>query len=628
MGTPVVTVASGGIAVTEVENGLPIDESTTGGMAVTVVASGGLGVTYGTGGGSVPPGPATFDYYVDSVNGNDANPGTLASPFRTIAQASTALASAGTSLGLVKGSYWREQFTVPRTGFRIGVVGSGAIPVFDGADVIVGTWTQPDAVNQPNVWSIVVTKAPGTATEQLGYWENGARPARYATNATTDLQANGGWRASVLNGANPTIYIKAAADPNSDAIVREYSRRSHGIAAHTAVIGSSRTLEITGPIEGKRCVGHYNAFATSTGPDRQLLARDGNVHNMVSEADLTEDVICIEGATHVLAGAIPFTVYRANSAGFNPVIKRVFVEAVPATNIGLYSHDSSGGVPSVTFEQCSGNISSASLSQIIRGAYLKNNSAQILALSSETTRSLIYAGWLTDGGPVDPQVKARLIEHCAFFFPAGAAGGRSLDINTRNGSITIRNCIIYMPDITGPTSPFGLQGETGLDVLMEYCVIVRTPKTGGGFAPSMQVTGASSTLISRNNIYIGDSAADAGAQIDLQFKGTTYRTLANAQAAGFETNSVHLGTTMTSAQILSNFFQGDPATGDFRLKDLTSFGTFGDGAALNLAGPQSKWDWNLRATASGAPERWPVLPVGLTEQRAYISDPAAWDFYP
>jgi hypothetical protein len=54
MATPVVTVASGGIAVTEVDNGLPVVESTTGGIAVTIVASGGLGVTY-SGGGVVDP---------------------------------------------------------------------------------------------------------------------------------------------------------------------------------------------------------------------------------------------------------------------------------------------------------------------------------------------------------------------------------------------------------------------------------------------------------------------------------------------------------------------------------------------------------------------------------------------
>jgi hypothetical protein len=55
MATPVVVVPSGGIAVTEVVNGLPVTAVANYGFAVTVVASGGLAVTGVDAGSSVGP---------------------------------------------------------------------------------------------------------------------------------------------------------------------------------------------------------------------------------------------------------------------------------------------------------------------------------------------------------------------------------------------------------------------------------------------------------------------------------------------------------------------------------------------------------------------------------------------
>lgn len=578
-------------------------------------------ITHGTGGGS---GPVTYDYYVDSVSGNDANPGTQASPFKTIAQATTALATAGTSLGLVKGSYWREMFTVPRTGFRIGVVGSGAPPVFDGADVITGTWTQPDAANQPNVWSIVVTRALGSATEYIGYWEGGVRP-RYATNATTDLQANGGWRASNRTTANPTIYIKAAADPNSDGIVREYTRRAHGIVAHQQVLGGAqRTCTITGPVEATRCLSHYNAFAPSSGPDAQLFAREGHIHHIVTQAALTEDVICAGGDPSYPTEAIPFTMYQAVGAGFNPVAKRIFVEDPGCvTSTGVYSHTSDAGPASVTIEQCavSGPLTSGVGGVTsIKGHYASGNKTAVLMqpITFSAAHCIVRnppatGSGFADSGPVDTQNKTRVVENCVIYINAGAANA-AFSLASRAGTITIRNCIIVMAD-TGyfnsgvNATPSG----SGLSILFEYNVFVNV-----GFLNRRAIDANACTVTSDHNMYIGYHPFFQGNSSGLQ------TTLAAWQATGQDVNSSYNAESGMSN--MSAYFQGLFSAGDFRLK--AGLGTFADGVSKNLCGPQSHWDWNQRKAVAGAPEKWPVLPANLAEQRSYISDPVAWNFYP
>ena len=133
----------------------------------------------------------------------------------------------------------------------------------------------------------------------------------------------------------------------------------------------------------------------------------------------------------------------------------------------------------------------------------------------------------------------------------------------------------------------------------------------------------------------------------------TYQTLADWQTAtsGQDANSVYilpadqvagganaLWLGYTEAAALTDLATIGPAVGDFRINpsarvyggDNTAYiGTYADGTTpITEAGPQLHWNWNTRAAVAGPPTRWPDVPETLAESRTYISDPAAWNFYP
>jgi hypothetical protein len=87
----------------------------------------------------------TFTYYVDSANGSDSNPGTLAAPWKTIAKVNSTQLTPGQSVGFKSGGTWREQLTPGQSGSALAPItftayGSGVQPIINGSD-IPGTWT-------------------------------------------------------------------------------------------------------------------------------------------------------------------------------------------------------------------------------------------------------------------------------------------------------------------------------------------------------------------------------------------------------------------------------------------------------------------------------------------------------
>jgi len=102
-----------------------------------------------------------FDYYVDSVNGNDSNTGlTSTLAVKTLAHA-TSIAGASKRVGLAKGSLFRETLTIPASGMTFGAYGSGAIPIITGANAI-GSFTNVPATN-----------IPGSLTKTWSTWNSG-----------------------------------------------------------------------------------------------------------------------------------------------------------------------------------------------------------------------------------------------------------------------------------------------------------------------------------------------------------------------------------------------------------------------------------------------------------------------
>jgi hypothetical protein len=94
-------------------------------------------------------------YYVDSINGNDANAGTSPSaPWKTIAKANAATIAPGSQVLFLSTGVWHEQLRVSGPGITFGAYGPqrtctlsaslvancAKMPIIDGADSVTG-WT-------------------------------------------------------------------------------------------------------------------------------------------------------------------------------------------------------------------------------------------------------------------------------------------------------------------------------------------------------------------------------------------------------------------------------------------------------------------------------------------------------
>jgi hypothetical protein len=153
MGLPVVTVATGGLPVAETTKGLPVSEAAKYGIAVTkVVGKPGLPVTYvaessggaaaawtdfvataPSGEGTAFVGAGTRKIYVSQSTGLDANPGTLASPKKTLSAGKAAMRAGSPDWLLLKnGDTWTDE-AFDYFNNRSGV--SAAAPA------LIGPWT-------------------------------------------------------------------------------------------------------------------------------------------------------------------------------------------------------------------------------------------------------------------------------------------------------------------------------------------------------------------------------------------------------------------------------------------------------------------------------------------------------
>lgn len=87
---------------------------------------------------------ATFDYYVDSVAGNDGNTGlSPATAWKTLAKVNAQSGLTGKRVGLATGGVWRETLTAPADAMCVGaysVAGLVLEPLISGADLVSG-WT-------------------------------------------------------------------------------------------------------------------------------------------------------------------------------------------------------------------------------------------------------------------------------------------------------------------------------------------------------------------------------------------------------------------------------------------------------------------------------------------------------
>jgi len=592
-------------------------------------------VGYGVSSYSKRSGEATPTIYVDSAAADDSGSGlSAASPKKTLAAAQTLAATTSPArVGLKRGGYWREQFSIPANNVTIMPYGTGAMPVLDGADVATG-WTQPNADTYANVWSVSWTRTGPvtTSSELLGLWADGARP-RYAT-SLADLQANGGWYTDSTLAQTTNVYIKSAGNPNSSGVTYEITRRNHGINGHAQILGASRTAQVvTGPIEMKRFVGHYNAYTGGPGTASGLLLRDGNIHHVVTEGAETTDTVAAE--MNPASAGIPYTAYRPNGAGFSHTFRRsiaLFTAAARrATGTqAFYAHASTPpALDSLTYEGCavaglSGFSGVVSAGMTVDDCYVEDAGRYGVELTTNTVvRRLLFVDKTSSPHSGGSRVFRKLDSSTTATVQNSAGYQKSgLAIENASGSpLTITNCSFYSSgQISG-----GKPALTYSVVITEFrCLAVETGYTG-----DYNVF-----------LFIGADAMYG------TYNGTLRTSLGGWQAlTGQDANSVYVREVDQTPGNQHAFWLGvssgsnaGPAAGDFRINpnarvyggnNTAYIGTFADGTTpITAAGPQEHYNWNTRAVVAGPPTRYPVLPATVAEMRTYIESPKDWNFYP
>jgi hypothetical protein len=215
---------------------------------------------------NLSPPTGTFTYYVDSVNGSDSNPGTLANPWQTIAKVNSTTLLPGQSVAFKSGGVWRETLTPSSSGssgnpITFSSYGDGALPIFNGADLLT-SWTYnpvsvSGSVTQANMkMSLAASRAfvdfstPGELTP-------------YSGDEITITDSSGhqliGYISAV--GTGETYGSQLLPDPGMDAIGDFTSLNATG-AILTSGCQAGQCLQVT-PTSG---YGRVNqAFAVSSG---------------------------------------------------------------------------------------------------------------------------------------------------------------------------------------------------------------------------------------------------------------------------------------------------------------------------------------------------------------------------
>jgi hypothetical protein len=460
------------------------------------------------------------------------------------------------------------------------------------------------------------------------------------------LQTNGGAHYVSRTTTTTTISIKSVTDPNTNGNIYEISRRAHGFRGHSTSLGfaAPTNQQLQGPIEVVGAIEHYNGVSGGPGQTRQVLIKDGNVHRSVTEGDLSEDMLVSRSILGFPGSGI--TAYRVNGVGFNHTIRRCLALQELTSGLGrtgsgaFYCHGSppTERLDSFTIDQCitrmSGingdclaltitNLYSAGVILPVIGASATNDTITINRVQIQDTTS--FAGILFRCLSSNPVIT--IDNFCGHII---------------NGvGMTFRGLPPTPPNVNRSAVLSASGGITGLTPAANNAAL--TLNNSILIATSGRVLNTlASPYAGDFNIFqgIGDSNPVFG------FNELTYGGLTNWQAAtGQDANSVTLRGSDQTAGNPNAFWLGvstnanaGPVDGDWRINPLaraynaagaTLTGTFADGVTpLTAAGPQEHWNYNTRSVVAGPPTRLLRIPETKAEERTYINDPTAWDFYP
>lgn len=586
--------------------------------------------------------------YVDSVAGSDSNDGLSASaPKLTLAAAKTAATGAGLArFSLKRGSTWRESFGL--VGFTAPSVSSygttGAPPIIDGADIITG-WTTYLTGGFLNMYQKSVANEAG-ATGRLVVFENGAALTRVTSDsACASLPGSfvDPFSGGTANPVNLRIHPFGNTNPNTDG-------KTYEVNVRAVVFQGPSNSTITG-IQTQRANnnnGSADLVSTYNGNASSGLAVWGTKHNGGIGSGVMRDYIsCFaDGASSAETGRIPFVAFLPALPEGNTEValfERCGVLG-PAGGPAFYSHStgafSYSAVNGVQLWVIDTNDFTGAFSNLTGGYFRNVNSPPVQAgVVSKIMVSLIRNGAVVPLGDVGFPTT---LTDSVFY---ALKRSNNTEVMRPQGPGTITNCAFFaqLPVLNGTENVnWFVNASANQATTMTYSIMFNG-------ANLMQVNAG--TYTGHHNIYISSNGWNMADKVNFQHSSGYKNTLSAWQSStGQDSNSVYVERTDQAAGNANalwlawsqaaggtNLETIGPAVGDWRINpgarvysgaNVAYTGTFPDGVPLTNAGPQTRWDWNARASASGPPIRLPAVPVTLQECQTYILNPPAWNFYP
>lgn len=586
--------------------------------------------------------------YVDSVSGSDSNSGlSSALPKLTLASAKTAAIAEGLArFNLKRGSTWRESFVL--TGFTAPQVSSygttGALPIIDGSDVAT-TWTAH--ATEANVWEKSGWTHDATGSNRLTIYEDGQLLTRVTTAAACSALPRSFVDIKGSDGSPLTLRIHAtgSGNPNSNGKVYEAAKRSSVFSATQAGVSANG-------VETQRQISNNGSFEAGVEATiNSVLATDGTKHNFFMASGVARDCIAFaadpptsyelsntlfvsflndpsaasfvyercgavqpsangEGGTAILAHGNPNPYLAGTLRQFWVLGKLTFSHPTAGATVranciteGCYSR--AGSFP----------ISHGVVNSLMGYGELANASANNLT-DATLTDCAIYIEERYNNGNYDEFIRmagsgSRVLTNCAFACQTPANTNFMANSTATGGTLSVTNTIIH-----------GYGNLLWLDSDVTYTGNYNIFWTANGSRDFQAHDGAGYqlTLAAWQSGTGQDAQSVRCAAADQVAGGANALWLAYAQASG--------GTSLSTI---------GPAVGDWRINPSARvysgagtayIGTFPDLVPITNAGPQNRWDWNTRASASGAPTAWPTVPTTLAESRAYVLSPTDWNFYP
>lgn len=369
-------------------------------VAATLAQAGALRSDLAVRGGGGPH----VRWYVDSVNGDDANTGrSPASALKTIAALATKPIKTNQTIYLARGSLWREYLDLSSTGLNVAAnvraYGTGDRPVLAGDDVASNAAFSKTA-GRTNVYQIAWSTDGVAGTVRHCIWEDGVRLKRVANAAAVDATP-GTFYAPDPTAGPDTIYMHAydSSDPATNGKLYEMSKRVSALRSN--LYGGSLFS-----IEGRRST----AFpVTSYTYGEDLIGREGKWHNIWFEGTCKGCQAIEAEPPPGYGGGTMFVSFPSTvSAASRPAICDGCIAqdsgGADTGLLGYYAHTDGGSTwAALVFRNCvadgvSTGFGGANAAKIlVDGCTVKNSKYGVSAAS--VPRVDVIASTFCDGGP-------------------------------------------------------------------------------------------------------------------------------------------------------------------------------------------------------------------------------------